>query len=150
MLLFKGIEYAESLYNIHKHSFGKPWSLENFQDILKLPNTFGFCQDEGFILCSDVVTDIEILTFAVLPKERRKGIGLALLKAVQDFAIQQKKHHVFLEVNETNKPAISLYTKQDFVQTGLRKNYYHEQGDSFNALCLTWKNPQLNAEDSEF
>lgn len=148
MLPFKGIEYAESLSAIHAKCFEKPWSLKNFQEILNLPNTFGFCTQEGFILCADLGEDIEILTFAVLPEYHRKGIGTSLLTALQNFAIQQKKKHIFLEVKATNIAAKSLYLKNEFIQTGLRKNYYHEQGKSFDALCLTWQNPQLKARDS--
>ena len=139
---FKGQEYAESLSSIHNQCFEKPWTLQNFQKILNLPNTFGFCQKEGFILCSILDEDIEILTFAVLPEYRRQGIGLALLKAVQDFAQQNHKKHIFLEVNATNQAAQSLYQKANFAQTGLRKNYYHENNKTFDAICLTWKNPQ--------
>lgn len=142
MLPFKGPEYAQSLWAIHTQCFNKPWSLHNFQEILKLPTTFGFCQNEGFILCSIVAEDIEILTFAVLPQYRRQGIGLRLIKSLQDFAIQQHKKHIFLEVNATNHAAYSLYKKARFMQTGLRKNYYHEKNQNFDALCLTWKNPQ--------
>jgi len=147
MLLFKGIEFAQALHEIHSQSFDKPWSLENFQNILKLSSTFGFCQNEGFILCSDLGDSIEILTFAVLKTARRKGIGTQLMAQVQNFAINHHKKHIFLEVNITNKPAISLYQKCGFIQTGTRKNYYHEQGKIFDALCFTWKNPQLNVGD---
>ena len=143
MLLFKGCEYAHALQAIHTQCFVKPWSEENFQTILKLPNTFGFQQKNGFILCSDLGEDIEILTFAVIPADRQKGIGSSLLKSVQDWAIQQQKKHIFLEVNATNQPAVSLYLKNGFIQTGLRKNYYQEQHQTFDALCLTWQNPLL-------
>lgn len=140
---FKGIEFADTLCAIHTQSFEKPWTQQNFQDILKLPNTFGFCEKQGFILCSLLGEDIEILTFAVLPSYHRQGIGSGLLKALQQFAIEQGKKHIFLEVKSTNTAARALYQKVGFIQTGLRKNYYHEQDKTFDALCLTWKNPQL-------
>ena len=142
MSLFEGIEYAQALHSIHAQSFDNPWSLDNFKTLLKLPNTFGFCQDEGFILCSDLGEDLEILTFAVIPTCRRRGIGTYLMAQVQNFSIAHQKKNIFLEVNTTNKPAIALYLKNNFVQTGIRKNYYHEHGKTSDALCLTWKNPQ--------
>ena len=145
---FKGEEYAESLWQIHKQSFVRPWTLQNFRDILKLPNVFGFCQKEGFILCSLLPDDIEILTFAVLPSYRRQGIGKALLTELQEFAIQQNKKCIFLEVKSDNTPAQALYFKKGFEQTGIRKNYYQENGKTVDALCLTWKNPRHQSEDS--
>lgn len=143
MSLFKGIEYANILHNLHTQSFDSPWSLDNFCTLLKLSNTFGFCQKEGFILCSDLGEDLEILTFAVAPDYRSHGIGTQLLQSVQNWAIQQHKKHIFLEVKATNNIAISLYLKNGFIQTGTRKNYYHEQTQTYDALCLTWENPQL-------
>ena len=147
MSLFKGTEYADTLWAIHVQCFDHPWSFQNFQELLKLPNTFGFCQNEGFILCAILPEDIEILTFAILPDYRRQGIGTALLKSVQDFAVERQKKHIFLEVKATNQPAYSLYIKNGFIQTGIRKNYYHEKDKTVDAHCLTWKNPRCTTED---
>ncbi len=144
----KGIEYAQSLWKIHKQSFTKPWTLRNFYDLLTLPNVFVFCQKEGFILYSILPDDIEILTFAVLPQYQCQGIGTFLLNALQDWTIQQNKKGIFLEVSAHNIPAQSLYFKKGFVQTGRRKNYYQEEGKMVDALCLTWKNPRYANEDS--
>ena len=141
MSLFKGPAYAEVLATIHEQCFVKPWTIQNFQEILNLPTTFGFGDQNGFVLCADLGDSFEILTLAILPNQRRKGFASSLLKELQTLANNQNKTHIFLEVNETNTPAIQLYLKSNFVQTGVRKNYYHEQGKSFDALCFTWKKP---------
>ena len=148
MLHFQGIEYAPFLHELHTLGFAKPWSLASFQQILSLPSTFGFCTEKGFILCSDLADDIEILTFTVHPRYRQKGLGKSLLQHLQQYAIRHKKKHIFLEVNQQNNAALSLYLKQGFQQTGCRKNYYHEGETTVDALCLEWENPQLNTEDS--
>lgn len=148
MLPCKGIEYAQVLWEIHKKSFAKSWTLQNFCDLLRLPNVFAFCQPEGFILYSILPDDIEILTFAVLPQYRRQGIGILLLSTLQEWTIQQNKRGIFLEVSANNIPAQSLYLKKSFIQTGRRKNYYQEEGKTVDALCLTWKNPRYINEDS--
>jgi len=147
MLHFHGIEYAQTLAQLHAQSFAEPWPLEVFQQILSLPSSFGFCSENGFILCSDLKDDLEILTFAVNPSYRRKGLGSQLLAQLQDFALKHNKKHIFLEVSTVNKAALALYYKYHFTQTGCRKNYYHENGQNIDALCLTWSNPHPKNQD---
>ena len=147
MSVFKGVSYAEPLTQLHKLCFKAPWSYENFFQILSLPTTFGLGDEHGFLLCSDLGEDIEILTLAVHPSQQRKGIASSLLNELKQLAIQQHKKNIFLEVNCSNTPAKLLYLKNDFTQTGLRKNYYHEEGKAFDALCMTWQNPQQTAGD---
>ena len=142
MLLFKEPLYAPVLAKLHALCFQNPWSLDNFQTILQLPTTFGYLDKNGFILCSDLGDDLEILTLAVHPNFRRQGIAFQLISTLQNYAIQHQKQHLFLEVNIHNLPAISLYQKCGFIQSGQRKNYYHEDDIISDALCFTWKNPR--------
>ena len=139
MLPFKGPSYAKPLSALHALCFAQPWSCDNFTKILNLPTTFGLGDEKAFILCSDLGEDFEILTLAVHPDHRRKGLASALLTDLQTLATQNHKHRIFLEVKSTNTPAISLYLKAGFVQTGCRKNYYHEGNQKFDALCFTWE-----------
>jgi len=136
---FKGSSYADALTALHALCFVEPWSLDNFQKILDLPTTFGFGDEKGFVLCSDLGEDLEILTLAVHPDHRRMGLASQLLNQLQDFAKQNHKQKIFLEVKATNTPAIQLYLKNGFEQNGVRKNYYHEQGKTFDALCFCWQ-----------
>lgn len=142
MSAFKGILYAKALAELHSLCFSAPWTLENFTKILALPTTFGFGDEKGFILCADLIEDIEILTLAVHPKYRRQGMASALLDEVKQLVQQQNKKHIFLEVNATNTPAKQLYLKNGFQQIGYRKNYYHENGQTSDALCLSWTHSQ--------
>jgi len=136
---FKGPSYAEALATLHQLCFSGAWSVDTFQKILALPTTFAFGDEKGFVLCSDLGDDLEILTLAVHPKCRRQGVAFSLLRTLQDFAVQHNKKKIFLEVNETNNPAITLYLKADFIQTGRRQNYYHEGQKVFDALCFCWE-----------
>ena len=138
MLQFNNISFAPALAEIHTKCFDSPWPEPVFKDLLALPTTFGFMTEQGFILCSDLGTDLEILTLGVLPDYRRKGLATELLNALKQYAKDNTKSNIFLEVKSTNTPAIRLYQKNDFIQTGYRKNYYHEGGQTFDAMCLTW------------
>jgi ribosomal-protein-alanine N-acetyltransferase len=74
--------------------------------------------------------EAEILNIAVDPDCRRRGVGSALLTAV----CEQAKGTIFLEVAETNAPAIALYRTHGWEDAGLRAGYYDH--GSVNAVVM--------------
>jgi len=72
----------------------------------------------GYICFSEVLGEGEILYIAVLPQYRREGIGKALVDSV-------KLSPLFLEVRQSNTPAIDFYNSLGFSEVSVRKNYYH-------------------------
>jgi ribosomal protein S18 acetylase RimI-like enzyme len=64
--------------------------------------------------------EAELLNIAVHPDYRRRGIGSALLTVLRE----QAQGTIFLEVAETNSPAIALYRKHGWEAAGLREGYY--------------------------
>ena len=62
-----------------------------------------------------------LMTLAVRPEYRKRGIGTALLKHCEEaFAI--KKY--YLNVDCTNESAIRLYLRMGYQQTGILPSYY--------------------------
>jgi len=74
------------LARLHATCFAKPWSREAFGRLLDSPGVCGWLENtgrpKGFILVRHGAGEGEILTLAVRPNHRRKGIGTSLLKAV--------------------------------------------------------------------
>lgn len=68
------------------------------------------------------VTDL-----VVIRRQRRKGIGTALLLASQDWALQNKKRRIILEMQPKNYPAISIAQKLGFDLCGYNDHYYENQ-----------------------
>ena len=66
----------------------------------------------------------DIATVGVVPEFQRRGIGKALVETAVFYAARAKVGKIFLEVNEENLPAVSLYEKCGFKKEGVRKNYY--------------------------
>lgn len=66
----------------------------------------------------------EILNFVVDSTYQGKGIGTKLLLNVIDKAKNFNSKSIYLEVNEINQKAISLYLKNGFRKDHVRKNYY--------------------------
>lgn len=76
----------------------------------------------GFWIAPD---DIQITNIVVKKSERKKGIGTLLFEKLISEAKKTDKKEIFLEVNENNCDAISLYEKCGFEKIGKRKNYYN-------------------------
>ena len=76
--------YVPVMAALHALSFDRGWSEKEFFDLLKLPTNMGFISQEGFILCSVVEDEAEIITLCVAPKARRKGVASALLKKTEE------------------------------------------------------------------
>jgi ribosomal-protein-alanine N-acetyltransferase len=86
--------------------------------------------------------EAEILNFAVRPAARRKGIAKALLQKTLADLVGAKVHEVFLEVRESNIPAITFYSQAGFRPSGTRPGYYRNPNEA--ALCMNLK---LTAQD---
>ncbi|WP_297213030.1 MULTISPECIES: ribosomal protein S18-alanine N-acetyltransferase [Thermodesulfovibrio] len=117
-----------AILKIAEESFSLPWSLKSFQEEiasrisqLKVAELSG--EVVGYVLYRTVTDEAEILSIAVKPEKRKKGIATALLKeALRD--IEKTANVCFLEVRVSNKEAIGLYAKVGFKIAGLRKKYY--------------------------
>ena len=128
--------HAEVLAALHTQSFEKKWDKSAFQSLLALPTTVGLVNENAFILCSVCADEAEILTVGVVPTARKKGIACSILSEMQAVLKRNGVSSLFLEVNEKNVAARSLYNKNGFLQIGLRKGYYEENNQKFDALLL--------------
>lgn len=79
------------------------------------------CGYGGFSLAAD---EVEIITVAVAPAMRRRGVARALMERMLHDAADLGGATVYLDVRVSNTAAISLYRSLDFTETGVRKNYY--------------------------
>jgi [ribosomal protein S18]-alanine N-acetyltransferase len=66
----------------------------------------------------------ELDTMAVDPGARRRGMGEALLRAVQAWAARHGARRMGLEVRAANAAALGLYRRLGFAEEGRRARYY--------------------------
>jgi len=71
-----------------------------------------------------------IVSVAVLPQNRRKGIGEALVKKAMKQMLLYKAKQCFLEVRVSNRPAVDLYKKLGFQVARTIKGYYSDGEDA--------------------
>jgi len=78
----------------------------------------------GLLAWRNLGREAEILDLAVRGKDRRHGFATLLLNNFLQQATASGLEQVFLEVRESNRPAMALYKKFGFQITGRRPNYY--------------------------
>ena len=123
-LFDSGHDRLETLAEIHGTSFPDSWSATAIADLLAGPGTFAFQLQDGFILARVAGGEAEILTLAVAPVMRGRGLGRILLAAAAGHAQTLGAAAMFLEVGVDNPPALALYAGQGFIRVGQRKAYY--------------------------
>jgi ribosomal-protein-alanine N-acetyltransferase len=90
----------------------------------------------GFIAGRRVQGEAEILNLAVKPHFRRRGIGKALVLELLQVLERDSVLRVFLEVRESNAPAIAFYQRFGFEVVGRRIAYYREPDEGALLLAL--------------
>jgi ribosomal-protein-alanine N-acetyltransferase len=134
---------AKDLARIHGQSFYRGWPTADFQSFLEDRNTPAYiaCDAKrriaGFALIRTVADEAELLTIAVEPRWRGKGVGRALMDAAFADLMMSPARRMFLEVDEQNHAAIRLYEKLGFSTISSRKGYYpRADGSAATALVM--------------
>ncbi|MCB1384284.1 MAG: GNAT family N-acetyltransferase [Notoacmeibacter sp.] len=137
--------HARALARLHREDFLRPWTDGEFAELLKQKGVFAFgafregagdTNPDGFVLARLAAGEAEILTVAVARAHRRRGLGRKLMDAVLRHLHAERAESLFLEVDETNEPAIALYRRLGFRKVGQRKAYYDAAAGGKNAALI--------------
>lgn len=114
---------------IEKCTFPDPWSSGSIEETLKAPgyrNTGAWIEGKlaGYLFCSYVLDETEIVKIAVAPKFQRRGIATALMNEFTEWCKASGIHRWMLDVRAGNDCAAALYRSFGFTEDGVRKNYY--------------------------
>lgn len=128
---------------IETASFSVPWSRQAFEESFENKYMKLFvAEDEemviGYSIMGLMVPDAEILNIAVDHNYRRQGIGEMLFDTLIAFGDKEDVSDFFLEVRESNEPAIELYRKKGLEVIGKRKDYYQMPVE--DAVLMHYKN----------
>ncbi|HKD47486.1 MAG TPA: GNAT family N-acetyltransferase [Rhizomicrobium sp.] len=127
---------------LHAASFANRWSAAFIRDLFKGSGVFAFVRHEAFILARAAGGEAEILTLAVAPENRRRGIGRTLVTNAAAHAQNLGAGTLFLEVATDNEPALRLYRGLGFKPVGLRKAYYEGKDAQVLMASLPLPNPK--------
>jgi ribosomal-protein-alanine N-acetyltransferase len=125
---------------------------ENYTDIFfadlfrRYPETFVVAEEDGkiagYIMCrvevglssiglGGLVKKGHVVSVAVLPEHRRKGVGETLVTQAMEGMRKYNAKQCYLEVRVTNQEAVSLYKKLGFEVTRTIHGYYADGEDAF-------------------
>jgi len=136
--------FQKDILSIEKSSFITPWGLTQFVDELNNPysHMWGLIEEEdliGYICFWTVLDEVHIMSIAIRPDMRRKGMAKFLLKELIKSAEQNNISKIWLEVRPSNKVAISLYENLGFKKVGVRKGYYSDTHEDAIVMALNLK-----------
>lgn len=138
-----GPDTAADFAAVHQLCFAdEPWDREAFAFLLALPTSLACVEYRkgslaGFLLCRLAADEAEVLTCAIHPAWRRRGIATTLLVRAMAANRQLGIRRIFLEVAEDASPARALYLRCGFRAVGRRRQYYHrEVGGSVDAIVM--------------
>ncbi len=114
-----------------------PWSAQNYLDEMKNPASIMYrLADEqnqtvglvvGRMITGGAVEpkpEAEIYNIAVVESQQRTGLGQVLLDHFLDLVKVQGAEAIWLEVRESNIPAIAFYKKNGFEKVQTRNHFY--------------------------
>jgi ribosomal-protein-alanine N-acetyltransferase len=136
IVLPASLTHVPLLAAIHQAAFPpeETWDADAIGQQLVWPGTFALVEPTGGMLLGRIAADeAEILTLAVAPVARRRGIASALLRAGMAESSERGAAALFLEVSTGNAPARALYAAAGFAEVGRRTGYY---SDGTDALVL--------------
>jgi ribosomal-protein-alanine N-acetyltransferase len=134
---------AETLAVVHRACFAEVWTASTIARFLRESTTVSAvarCDPHvvGFALCRLAAEECEVLTCAVMPAFRRRGIGKLILEAAFAEAVRRGGRRAFLEVAADNDAARALYARCGLRPVGRRAGYYRRgDGVSVDALIMS-------------
>jgi ribosomal-protein-alanine acetyltransferase len=139
-LVAADIAYVAAL---ESHIHAAPWTADNFREALAAGYSARVGEREGRIVAYGVLMpapgEAQLLNLSVVNDARREGLGQTLLAQFLDDARRLGAEQVFLEVRESNAPAIALYERAGFQAIARRESYYPagaEGGHREDALVM--------------
>ncbi len=131
-----GADHGADCAAIHAASFAFAWPQDDLETMLIDPSTVAdgaFARDrelQGFMLSRLAADEAEVLTVAVAPRRRGRGIAGQLLQANIARLSRLGAKSLFLEVEAENQAGLALYRRFAFATVGERKSYYRKPDGS--------------------
>ena len=128
----------EKLLKLENVSFDSDrLSRRSFRYLLTKGNAVTLVEEQNDDLCGYAMllfntgTSLaRLYSFAVAPDWRGKGIGFALLEAIEEEAVKHDCVALRLEIRKDNAPGIALYKKFGFHEFGEHLDYYEDHMDA--------------------
>jgi len=93
-------------------------------------------QIAGFLLAWRAADELHLTDLGVTASARRRGVARALVDELCSEGSRSGTRAIFLEVRESNAPAIAFYTSLAFRELDRRAHYYADTGEDAVVMQL--------------
>jgi ribosomal-protein-alanine N-acetyltransferase len=137
----------QGVIQINRETLPENYSDYFFMDLYeRFPETFIVAEEEGkiagYIMCrvevglsnfglGGLIRKGHVVSIAVLPRFRRRGVASALLNTAMDGMRFYKAKQCYLEVRVTNDAGVALYKKLGFDVSRSVHGYYSDGEDAY-------------------
>ena len=129
---------------LEKLCFSQPWSAKSLELLTNDGIGVGMvCRKDGTICAYGgmlvAVDEGQITNIATHPDFRRMGYGRAIVESLIKYAKNNNLDSISLEVRESNRAAIELYSSLGFKVEGKRKDFYTKPTEAALVMVLRTK-----------
>ena len=117
----------EEYFNLYKKCIdiqSIQFSLEDFKRFQRSANVKIEKEQNCIAILGLTDLEVEIYFIGVAESLRGRGLGKKLLKSIISFSKNYGADFIILEVGINNIPAKNMYLSLNFIEYGIRKNYY--------------------------
>ena len=136
--------------------FPRPWSRDDYAHELTENKVARYLVAErngeviGFAGAWIILDESHITNIAVAEEARRQGVGYRVTLALLQYLSNLGASYATLEVRRSNTAAQGLYHKLGFIQVGVRKRYYEDNGeDALLMVCDSLPEPDPDFTEPE-
>jgi len=136
------LEDVPQVHEIELKTFHTPWSYQSFVDEMTTNKCARYivAEEDGKILGYAgawlIFDEGHITNIAVDESYRGRGIGEGVTRELMQYAANMGVQYMTLEVRKSNLVAQGLYKKMGFIELGVRKRYYEDNGeDAYLYVC---------------
>jgi len=134
----------ETLCNIERECFTiEAFTKEQLEYLLENPKGISLLaqiDDEiagfivGVIYNYSIMRTGHVYTIDVLIKHRRKGVGLRLLRELEQRFVENGVEICYLETGRENVAALELYRKHGYTELNILKDFYSDEVDGIRLM----------------
>lgn len=136
------LEDVDAVYAIEQATFSTPWSRQSFVDEMTTNKCARYvvAEEDGQVIAYAgawlVFEEGHITNIAVKAEARGRGVGSAVTRALMQYAANMGVQYLTLEVRKSNLAAQKMYKSLGFLELGVRKRYYEDNGeDAYLMVC---------------
>ena len=118
------VEDSAAVAEMEQQIFSDPWSEKSVMETVQQKQSVCFAAEKAGHLAYHAADEAEIARIAVQKEARRQGAAGKLMQALEHYCEEHKMEKLLLDVRESNEAARSFYTKNGFVEDGIRQGFY--------------------------